>query len=68
MINDSTRTVKRRQKELGLMGSATTSKALLVSEVEDLVLREMEKDPAKRYGVQTVQKKIAFNKQVHVPW
>jgi len=49
------------------MGSASTSKALSVAEMEDLVLQEMEKDPVKRYGVCTVQKKIAFNEQVHVP-
>ena len=49
------------------MGSASTSKTRSLSEMEELVLREMEKDPARHYGINTVQKKIAFNEQVHVP-
>jgi hypothetical protein len=59
-------TVKRRRKELGLHGSRATMKTIDPSEAEQLVIKAMDKDPAKRSGVRTVHHKIAFDEKVHL--
>ena len=64
LVSDST--VKRRCKELGLHGSKATMKAVDPSEAEQLVVKAMDKDPAKRSGVRTIHHKIAFDKKIHL--
>ena len=58
--------VKRRRKELGLHGSKTTMKTIDLSEAEQLVVKAMDKDPAKRSGVRTIHQKIAFDEKIHL--
>lgn len=66
-MKGSDTTVKRRRKELGLMGSrGSTSQALPHAVKEQLVVDQMNKDPAKRRGVNTVWQKIAFDEEVHL--
>ena len=59
-------TVKRRRKALGLTGSGATMRAMPLQTAEQLVVAQMDKDPAKRHGVRTIQHKIAFNEGVHL--
>ncbi|TDL13749.1 hypothetical protein BD410DRAFT_817268 [Rickenella mellea] len=65
-IQMSDSTVKRRRKRLGLTGSGVTTTALGQDIAEQLVLEQMDQDPAKRHGVRTIQAKIAFNKEIHL--
>ena len=64
LVSDST--VKRRRKELGLHGSETTMKTIDISEAEQLVIKAMDKDPAKRSGVWTMHHRIAFDEKTHL--
>lgn len=59
-------TVKRRRKELGLMGSRPTTRLLPRSVKEQLVVNEMSKDPAKRHGVSNIKQRIAFYEGTHL--
>ena len=59
-------TVKRRRKELGLYGSKATMKTIDPSLAEQLVIKAMDKDPAKRSGVRTIHQKIAFEEKIHL--
>ena len=59
-------TVKRRRKELGLHGSKATMKTIDLSEAEQLVIKAMDKDPAKHSGVRTIHHKIAFDEKIHL--
>jgi hypothetical protein len=36
-------------------------------EAEQLVIKAMDKDPAKRSGVRTIHHKIAFDEKIHLP-
>ncbi|KAF8884384.1 hypothetical protein BD779DRAFT_1472147 [Infundibulicybe gibba] len=62
----SERTVKRRRKELGLTGSGKTTKQLPEKVKEQLVLDQMDQDPARRSGVISTQHKIAFTTGTHL--
>jgi hypothetical protein len=64
LLSDST--VKRRRKELGLHGSKATMKIIDQSEAEQLVIKAMDNDPAKRSGVRTIHHKIAFDEKIHL--
>ena len=64
LVSDST--IKRRRKELGLHGSKTTMKTIDPSEAQQLVIKAMDKDPAKRSGVRTIHQKIAFDEKTHL--
>ena len=64
LVSDST--VKRRRKQLGLHGSKATMKIIDPSEAEQLVIKAMDKDPAKRSGVRTIHQKIAFDDKTHL--
>jgi hypothetical protein len=68
MTNDlhSDTTVKRRRKELGLTGSGPTTRSIPYSVKEQLVVDQMNKDPAKRHGVRTIQQKVAFHEETHL--
>lgn len=63
---NSESSVKRRRKELGLMGSGPTTRAMPHAIKEQLVVNQMNKDPAKRHGVRTIMQKVAFNEHVHL--
>lgn len=58
--------VKRRRKELALVGSGPTTRSLPHAVKEQLVLDQMNRDPAKRHGVETIQSKVAFNEEIHL--
>ncbi|KAI0309245.1 hypothetical protein OF83DRAFT_1166884 [Amylostereum chailletii] len=66
-IERSASTVKRRRKELGLHASVVTSKTMPSDVAEQLVLKQMERDPAMRQGVRTMQAKVAYESGVHLP-
>ncbi|KZT13141.1 uncharacterized protein LAESUDRAFT_690342 [Laetiporus sulphureus 93-53] len=65
-IHMSWYTVRRRRKELGLMGSGVTTKALPLHERTQLVVSQMDKDPARHQGKDTIMRKIAFEHGVHL--
>ena len=64
---DSATTVKRRRGLLGLTGSRATAQRMSPQEAEQLVLNQMDKDSSRRQGVRTVQARIAFDTQTHLP-
>lgn len=51
---------------LGLNGSHTTTRNMPQQKAEQLVLDQMDKDPSRRQGVQTIQAKIAFDVKQHL--
>ncbi|KAJ7210229.1 hypothetical protein C8J57DRAFT_1454178 [Mycena rebaudengoi] len=66
-IQTSASTVKRRRKELGLTGGASTLKKFAKIDAEQLVINQMDKDTAKRSGVRTIWAKVAFEESVILP-
>ncbi|KAM6499101.1 hypothetical protein JOM56_004609 [Amanita muscaria] len=62
----SASTVKRRRKDLELRGSAATTKTIDPAEAEQLVLKALDKDPAKCSGMRTIHQKIAFDDNIHL--
>jgi len=62
----SASTVKRRRKEMKFCGSGSTMKTIDQYEAEQLVVKAMDKDPAKRSGVQTIHHRVAFDSGVHL--
>jgi hypothetical protein len=58
--------VKRRRKELGLLGSGATIKLMPDREKEQLVLDQMDQDPARRQGVLSTRQKVAFQTGTHL--
>jgi hypothetical protein len=60
------RTVKKRRQELGLSGSRKTMKMLDPREAEQLVLDQMDHDPARHQGPRTIRHKIAGRTGLHV--
>lgn len=53
-------------KELALAGSGPTMRSLPHTIKEQLVLDQMNWDPAKQHGVETIQNKIVFNDKIHI--
>jgi hypothetical protein len=49
-----------------LKGSGATMKTIDPGNAEQLVVDQMDKDPAKRAGVRTVMHKIAFEDGIHM--
>jgi len=68
LTSNSASTVKRRRKEMKFHGSRSTMKTLDPYEAEQLVVKAMDKDPAKRSGVQTIHHRVAFDSTVHLSW
>ncbi|OCH87812.1 hypothetical protein OBBRIDRAFT_735571 [Obba rivulosa] len=66
-VEMSATTVKRRRKALRFFGSSSTAKTMPEQDRTQLVLSQMDKDPARRQGVQTIQHRIAFDKGIHLP-
>ena len=62
----SASSVKRRRKELGLSGSGATMRSMPNRNAEQLVIAQMDRDPAKRHGVWTIQQEVAFHEGVHL--
>jgi hypothetical protein len=58
--------VKRRRKELGLLGSGVNTRTLPEGQRRQLVLDQMNADPRKHLGVKSVQAKIAFETGEHI--
>jgi hypothetical protein len=65
MINSS-RTVVRRRKAYGLLGSGATTQAMSLPERRQLVLDQLAKDPTSRQGPKTIGEGIVLNKGVHL--
>jgi hypothetical protein len=55
-------------KEIGPMGSSAIMKVIDLSEAEQMILEQMDKDTAKRSGVGTIQSKVAYHQGIHLPW
>lgn len=60
-------TVKRRRAKLGLNGSGKTMKTISSEVCTQAILSQMDKDPARRQGVRTIQNRIAFDQSLHIP-
>ncbi|KDR70412.1 hypothetical protein GALMADRAFT_230064 [Galerina marginata CBS 339.88] len=60
------RTVKKRRKELGLVGSRTTMKMLDPKEAEQLVLDQMDRDLARHQGPRVIRHKLAVRTGHHL--
>ena len=58
--------VNQCQKEMGLQGSASTMKTMDLSAAEQLVVKVVDKDPAKCSGVQTIHQRIAFDNGIYL--
>ncbi|KAF8445060.1 hypothetical protein L210DRAFT_3611184 [Boletus edulis BED1] len=65
-IHMSATSVKRRRKVLGFVGSRTNVKGIPVQDAEQLVLAQMNKDPAQRHGVFMIQQKVAYHSETHL--
>lgn len=65
-ISMSATTVKRRRKELGLCGSGATMRSMSRSEAQQVVLSQLDQDPAQRHGVRNIHGRIAFVRKVHL--
>ncbi|PPQ79723.1 hypothetical protein CVT26_016028 [Gymnopilus dilepis] len=62
----SKETVKRRRKELGLLGSRSKRSTLSDKEMEQIVLQQLDKDPAKGQGIATIKSGIAYDQGIHL--
>jgi len=60
------RTVKKRRQELGLTGSRKTMKELNSTEAQQLVLDQMDNDPASNKGSRTIRHSIAMKTGTHL--
>ncbi|KAK2459393.1 hypothetical protein APHAL10511_008591 [Amanita phalloides] len=61
------RSVKKRRKQLGLVASRKTMKMLDPIEAEQIVLDQMDDDPARHQGPRTIRHKIAMRTGKHLP-
>lgn len=52
---------------LQLFGSRVTAKILPREEIERLVINEVNEDLAGNGGVRTIQARVAYNEQQHIP-
>lgn len=59
-------TVKRRRKTLELWGSAKVAKMVPEATRVQIVLRQMDEDPADHHGVKTVTSKIKQDQNIHI--
>ena len=60
------RTIKKRRQQLGLTGSRKTMKTLDPKEAEQLVLDQMDHDPARHQGPRTIRHKLAGRTGLHL--
>ncbi|KZP09081.1 hypothetical protein FIBSPDRAFT_914137 [Athelia psychrophila] len=58
--------VKRCYKALGLVGKGPTTCALPHAVKEQMVVDQLNRDPAKQHGLQTIMQKVAFNQHTHL--
>lgn len=49
-----------------MIGSGPTTRALNQLTKEQLVVNQLNRDPAKRHGVDTIMRKVAYNEHVHL--
>jgi hypothetical protein len=66
IMMSSSRTVVRRRKSYGLLGSGATTRAMSLPEKRQLVLDQLAKDPTSRQGPKTISEGIVLNKGVHL--
>ena len=59
--------MKRRRRELGIKGSGATMKEIVPAVAEQLIVSQLDKDPAKHKGPATIKAKIAHEHGVHLP-
>ena len=64
----SARTVVRRRKAYGLLGSGATTRAMPSSASRQLVLDQIAKDPTSKHGPKTIGEGIVFEMGVHLTW
>jgi hypothetical protein len=64
--SNSASTVKRHQKVMKFQGSGSTMKTIDPYEAEQLVVKALDKDPAKQSGVQTIHHRVAFDSGAHL--
>jgi hypothetical protein len=62
----SSRTVVRRRKAYGLLGSGATTRAMPLPEKRQPVLNQLAKDPNSRQGPKMIGEGIVLNKGVHL--
>ena len=65
-MSNSERTISRRWKELGLMGSRLTEETIDEDVVVQLVSEQMAQDPSGKGGPNTIKKQLARQKGVHL--
>ncbi|KAK6974879.1 hypothetical protein R3P38DRAFT_2583362 [Favolaschia claudopus] len=61
------RTVQRRLSALGLFAAKKTREKLTFEQAEQLVVSELDNDPAQRAGVQTIKARVAMNADEILP-
>jgi hypothetical protein len=62
----SERSIARRRKEFGLLGSGKTTEMLSEPVKKQLVLDQLAKDPLGNHGPRTVKEGIAFDTGIHL--
>jgi hypothetical protein len=67
LVSLSATTVKRCRRELQLKGSRATMKEMPYNRAEQLVVEQLNNDPSKHAGPQTIQARIAYEQSVHLP-
>ncbi|TCD69267.1 hypothetical protein EIP91_008202 [Steccherinum ochraceum] len=65
-IEMSATTVKRRQKQLGLMASKRTTEVMPDNEKRQLLMDQLAKDPGRRRGPRSIRESIANESSVHL--
>ncbi|KIP10695.1 hypothetical protein PHLGIDRAFT_22139 [Phlebiopsis gigantea 11061_1 CR5-6] len=66
-IKMSAATVKRRRRELDLVGSRVIAKKMPAHVAEKLVVNELNRDPARQMGVKKIMYNVARNSGEHIP-
>lgn len=59
-------TVRRRRKNLGLMGSGTTTRTIPDGQKRQLIFDQMAKDPSRNRGPAMVKEAIAKDEGIHL--
>jgi hypothetical protein len=67
IMSPSESSIKRARKRHGLLGGASNLKTIPQADAEQLVLDQLDLDPAGHAGPRTIRHRIAAREQEHLP-